>query len=211
MSYNFLPFITEKSSESSIFKAIIKRGKGLTSSQLSNLYALVLIKGINEIRKTLNNESDEFTATERITNLLAQYTEYLIPKSVETYWYFVLKNIDTTGSNAYDMTFVDRAAMFTTIAIHRPEKLLSAGFKIDADKFKYASETAFNILVADTELVFSTNDSTRIGFTCWEEFKAYTVYHFSAPKYKILPVFIDKNISKVNTLDYEDKHCSSPY
>ena len=211
MAFNFLPFITEKSSDLSVFKAIVQRTKGLSVSNAATLFSLILNKGITEVRVKLDKYPEELTASQKISELLSQHSEYAIPKSSELFWYFVLKNEEKDKNSSTAITFLERSAMFAVLAFNRTEKLKDAGFDVDISFYIDASEESFDANTSELPVLFSSSCEKRIGFTCWEEFKAYVMYRSDKTKITIMPVFIPIPAEDITKLDYENSHCSSPY
>ena len=214
MSVKFLPFITEKSSEPAIFKAIVQRTKGYSSGTVADLYAIVLNLGIKEARKKVESFPEELTTTEKIKELISQHPQHHVKKSEQLFWSCVMHHEDSNKDSDYDnYSLEEKELMFSTIAICKPENLAGAGFKLGNDLYKVYANTEFDINTRNIKGIKIAEDkSERIGFTSWEELKAYVAFNANREtKLTVLPVFMQESRKAITESDYEKNHCTSPY
>lgn len=214
-SVKFLPFITEKSSEISIFKAIIQRTKGLSKSAIADLYSIILTLGIKETRNKIDSFSKDLTSSDKIKELISQHPQYHLHKNVQLFWTYV--SYMEKFQNKQDKPFAqeEHEILFSVLAIVKPKSLISSGFVLEKEKYELYerfSKESFNIDICNIDgIKIAENDSDRVGFTCWEEFKAYIASNINTEKeLSILPIKVGDD-AKYNAAIYEKHHCRSPY
>ena len=210
----FLPFITAKSSEEAIFKSIVQRTKGSSSSTIANLFAIVLSIGIDKIRKKLDSYPTNLTTSAKIKELVSDHTEVHIQKSETTFWTYVMRMEQKSGEAHPIFNKEELRTFFSVLASRKPKALSAAGFgAVDHKKYLKYSENSFDIGCSSIKnLKITEKDSERVGFTCWEEFKTYIAFSLSDDSVtSILPVFISNQDRELTAQDYENSHCSSPY
>lgn len=214
-SAKFLPFITEKSSEISIFKAIIQRTKGSTKSAIADFYSIILTLGINETRNKIDSFSTALTSSGKIKELLSQHPQYHLHKNVQLFWTYVPYMEKFQNKQAEPFTPEEYEILFSVLAMVKPESLTGSGFVLEKEKYEVYerfSKESFNIDVCNIDgIKISKKDSDRVGFTCLEEFKAYIAANMNTEKeLSILPIKVGDN-AKCNIATYEKHHCRSPY
>lgn len=211
---SFLPFIKSSSSEDAIFKAIIQRTKGSPNSALINLFSVVLVIGVEEIRTRIEKMDKNLPTSVKVSEIVAQGTEHHIPNSERKFWEYVSKHYKPNRPSNF--TTEELAVFLTVLAVHKPESLQSSEFDIGTEKLKklleYSKETC-KPGIDDVPGVTITEDSIfRTGFTCWEEFKAYLATKFDTEgNTDVCPVYIKTDSRVVTDHIYSENHCESPY
>jgi len=210
---SFLPFIKKTSSEESIFKAILQRTKGSSTTALTNIFSVVLGAGVENVRAKIDSLDDNLTTSAKISEVVAQETEHHIPLAEREFWLHASKYNTEKTSN---FTKTEQEIYLTVLAVHSPNKLIEAGFLLFSEKYEnlkeYSKETC-ELGINDVPGVSITEDSKfRTGFTCWEEFKAYLAMKAdSEGDTKVSPVFIKTTATDVTAHIYAENHCLSPY
>ena len=210
---SFLPFIKETSSEDAIFKAILKRAKGSSFSAISNLLSVVLSAGIESIRAKIDNLDDNLTTSAKVSEVVAQESIHHIPQSSREYWNYVSKYFKPKTT---DFTDAENEIFFTVLAAKKPESLEKNGFIVEPELLKkltkYSDESADLGIRSISGIEISSEDSQRIGFTCWVEFKAFLAMKSTTNTViKIIPTYIKTSASVVTDHIYSENHCVSPY
>ncbi len=209
----FLPFIKESSSEEAIFKALLQRTKGSTTKALTNLFSVVLSVGIESVRTKMDSLGHHIPNSNKLSQVVAQETKYHIPQSERTYWSYVAKHVLPEVSN---FSKDDLTVFFTVLAVVRPETLAINNIIISTtryEKLKEFSKEEFDPGIASVKNVDITEDSNfRVGFTCWEEFKAFLAMKTdNKTDTKVLPAYIKTDASTITAHIYAENHCASPY
>jgi hypothetical protein len=214
MSTVFLPFITETSSEEAIFKSILQRTKGSNTASIANLFSIVLAIGIKKVREKLDDYPSNLSTTAKIRELVANHHGMHVQKVNIDFWLSVMRFERTSNTPHPVFSEKDLEIFFSVLAENKPESLEAAGFNIGHEKYLKFKDSAFDTHAKTFENIKITEkDSQRVGFTSWEEFKAFIAHKSDSPDeiIRVLPVYIDKHLSEVERLDYADKSCVSPY
>jgi len=210
---NFLPFIKKTSSEEAIFKAILQRTKGSTSSALTNLFSVVLAVGVENLRTKIDSLDDNLTTSAKVAEIIAQETQHHVPQSEREFWSHVAKYVMPKNSN---FSTQEMKTFFTVIAVHKPENLQKNGFGISSSLQRklteFSKESYEPSITGVPGIEISEDSSERIGFTCWEEFKAFLAIKSSdETTIKVSPAYIKTNADIVTDHIYSENHCVSPY
>lgn len=209
----FLPFVTETSSEEAIFKAIVQRTKGSNTITIANLFSIVLNLGITKARSKLSSYSDDLSTSAKIKELISDNPDFHVPKNIAVFWSYVMRFESSNEESHPVFNTEELEIFFTVLATQKPEAFFDAGFNVEHSKYVKYSDGSFNSGIGSIKGVIITNeDSIRVGFTCWEEFKAYLANRENSEiLIRVLPVFIDRDIKEVNQSTYENQHCANPY
>jgi hypothetical protein len=212
---SFLPFITKNSPEEVVFKAILQRTKGSTETAVFNLFTTVIIAGIDKVRADMNNLGSEFlTTSEKVAQVVSQVSAYHVSKNERKFWAFAKKYVKTKTKS---ITEEQQQLFFTVLAVHKPESLKSNGYEIKESLYKKLLEVSkeeYDLNISDIEnVIISNNDLFRVGFTCWEEFKAYIATKSDKEiTTEVYPVYIKSSKSTQPTsITYSENHCAPPY
>jgi hypothetical protein len=220
MSSKFLPFIKNTSSDTAVFKAVIQRSKGTSYANIATLFAIIIDLGIDKVREKLEKFPEMMTITECLNELISQHTPYVIPKKELSFWAYIMKHYENhNGPQSTPYTREEREVLFAVLAYFKPDSLPLAGF--DTDKaplkklasFKEFSYDNFNEDVVQISSVLFKTDAPRIGFTCFEELKAFiAVRESDKPNTTIMPILmkLDSN-GKLSKAAYAQHHCKTPY
>lgn len=213
MSYKLLPFINENSSDIVIFKTILKRSKDLASTQIMYLYSCLLHKGIDATRKAFSTYPKNTALSLIIDTEIAQNNTYVVPKTVELYWFFVLKHYEKDDKSPDGMAVLDKSLMLTSLILFKQESLKASGFTFDVNRYIEMSNQNYDIPTEEIKgLTFKSTNATAVGFTCWEEFKAYVAHLLGTVSAAITPVYIGKHTSGMTEEEkYKFHLCNSPY
>ena len=208
----FLPFITKTSSEETIFKAILQRTKGSTNSAISNLFSVVLMDGIENVRSKMDDMQGSMTTSAKIKDVVSQSTEHHIPQSERTFWSYVLLNLPRDTSN---FSINDQKIMFAVLAVYKPEQLSYNGYVLSPELLKKCKEYSGELLDIGINAVpgikITEKAEERVGFTSWEEFKAFlAVNYYNEDTKNLSPAFIDSD-EEVPSQIYSENHSTSPY
>lgn len=209
----FLPFIKTTSSEEAIFKAIIQRTKGSNVNTVANLFSILLNLGITKARKKIDSYPDNLTMSAKIKELISDNTDVHVQKSETLFWSCAM-DFERTSKEPHPLfSTAELEIFFSVLATCRPKSLPDAGFNIDHAKYAAFSKQSFDFSVAGIVGVSITEkDSERIGFSCWEEFKAYLAcIGGSDSNIKIMPVYIQADKRNISQAEYENRHCVTPY
>ena len=209
---NFLPFVDENSEES-ILKTILKRSKGSRDAVTAHIFATVLKLGVDVCRKEMDLYSKDTTMTEKIQRLLNENPDTIINATSIEYWSCIMNFVRTNNQKHPVFNQSELEVFFAVLAITRPEKLTFGVLPSELSTYTEFSSKDFNAKVDFIPNVKLTGESsTRVGFTSWEEFKAYlAILNCDGSSRNILPVFINtaRHDTTVNT--YIMNGCESPY
>jgi len=212
MSAVFLPFITNSSSEEAIFKALIKQKYGISEDAVIRIFSHIVIIGIDVMRTKINSCNKNETMEMKLNKIVNAYPEYAIPKTTSKFWKYVMYLTDKDNNYFPTCSSEDKITLFTVLAIYAPDKLKKYIDTTDIHKY---SEESFDEYVKYLECIkVKEHDSKRIGFTCWEEFKAYVAISSLKEDKEpdpICPVFIRTDATLTREYLYKHEHCSSPY
>lgn len=213
MATNFLPFVTSTSSEKAILNAILKRTKGSSYNAIADLFAILMHLGIDQARQKIDNYPANLTTSAKLQEFTSDHREFHTSKSAFSYWSYVLNMGDVKTPEDTGFSKAEFEVYFCTLASKFPSKLESAGIVIDIEKYKKFEQKDFDMSSAAIKSVVFTNSGKRIGFTSWNEFKAYIAsrQNDDAEVLEVMPVHVKKDISEVTPADYENLHCVSPY
>ncbi len=209
----FLPFIKNTSSAEAVFKAILKRTKGSSNSALSNLLSVVLMLGVEEVRAKIDRMDDNLTTSAKVADLVAQEIQHHIPQAEREFWEFASKhmNLKVKGLDSAELEI-----FFTVLATHKPQELETSGCGIAPYTYERLVSHAKEDYNTDIDEVpgvkICEDHGVRVGFTCWEEFKAYLAIKASDENItEVCPVYIKTAADPVTAHIYSENHCSSPY
>ena len=213
MSNKFLPFVTNKSSADSIFKALILRSKGLSTRKITIVYSAILVLGIDKIKVKVSKLPEELSLTKILDELIKSYPQFEIAESEANFWnhvanFFGKENFK--GSENY--TNADISIMFSSLAVHSPQRLKEINYSFYTDTLTDWSKNSFDTEIDSLEQINFSSDYVRVGFRSFTEFKAYLALTISygSSLLNICPVFIDSSHSD-DASKYRINNCFSPY
>jgi hypothetical protein len=213
MSNKFLPFVTEKSSVDSIFKALIQRSKGLSDKKLSLVYSAILILGIDKIKNKVSTFPESLSSQKIIDEIANSYPEYEIPNYEVYFWQYILKFYGIERIKGFEnYTFPELNVMFSCIISHSSNRLKEINFNEDCEPFRKWSKEDFNPEIESLKSIHFSSDYKKMGFFSLTEFKAFLSIKCNSETLllKIYPVVLDLVNSK-NSCPYFYNNCLSPY
>lgn len=212
---NFLTFIKESSSEEAIFKAILQRSKGSKSSSVINIFSVVLSVGIEAVRDEIEKLDKNISTSEKIKQVVAQLSLHHIPNSKRIFWSHIAEYVMPKQSN---FTKEEQKMMFVALVVCRPESVGDNNFEISTatlETYKDFSEESFDAgIVSVPGVVITEEESDRVGFTSWEEFKAFLAVSSNGSNESIksvFPTFLGVASSDLSPQVYAENRCESPY
>jgi hypothetical protein len=206
----FLPFVTNKSSADSIFKALILRSKGLSSRDMLIVYSAILVLGIDKIKVKVSKLPEELSSAKILDELVRSYPQFEIAESELNFWNYVLNFFGKENlKSSENYTDTEITIMFSSLAVHCPQKLKEINYPFYKDVLTDWSKSDFNIETDNLEQVNFSSDYVKVGFNSFTEFKAYLILKIvsdSSPL-NILPVFLNSTSDD----KYKTNYCFSPY
>ncbi len=215
MAVKFLPFVTDKSSPESIFKALVQRSKGVSNKQLSAIYCALLGAGVETVKEYASQLPPHYSSNEVFEALSNHYIDYCAPADQINFLSFILNFYGIEKLENYNKySKKEYAVMFSGIFSYRPEMIKDTGFAYDlGDEInKFLSfETAPEIENLE-HTSFNRNEGVRVGFCHRTEFLAFVAYieNISKQDKPINPVFMKLSLEDVRPEDYKEKFCLSP-
>lgn len=213
MSSKFLPFVTEKSSETAVFKALLQRSKGMSYATISTLYSVIISLGIEKVREKLDSYPEIMGITEKIAEVLSQHEEYVITRTELLFWASILMHVDEkNGVKASPYNDEERSILFSVLSVLKPDKVKNAGFDADINRYVEFSKEDFNSEVHETSPVLFVSSAGRVGFTSWEDLKAFIAVNQNRDsKLEVFPVLMRGRSDNTEQSSYAEQHCNSPY
>jgi hypothetical protein len=174
----FLPFITEKSSPLTIFKALVQRSKGLSNQDLCILFSAILCVGINAIKEKVKKSPHTNQSTKQIfSSLVAHYPQFKPSIYSLRFWELILKNhgLENIKTNT-EYTREELTILFSCLAEHKKDYLPEIGFDIDMEYLNLFSKEDYIHKLSETPDLCIDNQENKIEFNNIEDFKAYIAY-----------------------------------
>lgn len=191
----FLPFITDKATPLSIFKALVQRSKGLSNQELYILFSAILCIGINKIKEKVKTFPENYSTNHIIKTLLTKNQQFAPSRNTLRFWEYVIKNFgfDNIKTNA-DYTNAEIVVLFSSLAKHKEEFLKELGFDLKMEFFKNFSEEGYKTQIKNLNVDF-TNKKNKVSFVNLEEFIAYVAYQLttSSDTVSFYPVAVKYN------------------
>lgn len=215
MTTSLLPFITEKSSDAAIFKAIVQRTKGSSVMAITNLFSVIQHMGIKGARVKVDSYHSDLTTKDKLAELVAEHPAFHIPKSEGLFWSCVMRNEQVLNPVEHypQYSTEERAILFSVLAVVSATKLEKTEFALSFDKHKKYSEyqkESFDVNLRDLKFVKITEkESKRLGFSSIEEIKAFVA--FNEIEERVINVFPVQVGTSFSVAEYTKKHCDSPY
>lgn len=209
----FLPFINESSSISFLFKGIIQRSKGSSYKTIANLLSVIISLGIETTRTILDGYSKDLTTSEQLDRLMKEYPQHHIEKEALDYWGCVLEHYLKNKKQKHPIFEpVNLKIFFTVLVCKAPDKLVEEGFTFDIKPFLKFANSDFDLTTNELERVYFDNTGKKLGFSCWQEFKAFIAFYENSDEHIIvMPVKIDAEPLIITPADYKTNKCESPY
>lgn len=174
----FLPFITEKSSPLTIFKALVQRSKGLSNQDLCILFSAILCVGINSIKEKVKKTPHTNQSTKQIfSSLVAHYPQFKPSIYTLRFWELILKNhgLKNIKTNV-EYSKEELTILFTCLAEHKKDYLPEIGFSADTQYLDLFSKEDYIHKLSETPDLCFDNEENKIEFSSIEDFKAYIAY-----------------------------------
>jgi hypothetical protein len=175
----FLPFITDKSSPSTVFKALVQRTKGLSNESLCILFSAVLCVGIKAVKEKVKSFASDTSTTKTFNLIIASYPQFKPTKNELKFWEYVLRNhgiskIKTDAAYNKEETTV----FFTCIAKYKQDYLEEINFDLDLKFFNLFSNDNAKYHFKELSIDFTSKEN-KIAFLDLQELKAYIAYQIT--------------------------------
>lgn len=214
MASKFLPFITEKTPLSDVFKALIKRSKGVSEKKITSIYSAIIKLGLETVRQ----EADRLLKTEPNTNVFTllsnSYANHDVTKYEHSFWRYVLLNYGPEKVQNHDLTKEFQNMMFVCVACKAYERLNEIGFELPPEILVEYSIKDLDPSKEHLHPIKITSEGKRIGFGEEEELKAFIAFYKtnSNEVLEIYPVYTDTIVHDTAiTQQYRQFNCSQPY
>jgi hypothetical protein len=215
MASKFLPFVNENTPIDEIFKALIRRSKGIPYKKICVVYSAILILGLDKVRQKADTLTIENPHSALLDLLADRYACYAATADEYSFWGFILQNYGTEKiKQSGDISVSQTKAMFTATVINAPERLENIGFSLSIDLFNAIGSGDKDLLLTALNPVVVSASGKRIGFSYLSELKAFVVFNIAtnSEAIEVCPVFLntEKKMPEGSCI-YSVNLCASPY
>jgi len=177
-STKFLPFVSNSSSELSIFKALVQRSKGSSTSTLTSLFSIIVNVGIENVRGYMDKLPAGMTNSEKTKELINTSPEYSISPLILDFWCCILENYRLKGIKELEpFSAEELGILFSSIAHFKPSSLPVIGINDDLSNLKdFIVMDTFNIKDLKHVKLSDSADAEKVEFFSYPEMLAFIAF-----------------------------------